>query len=178
MSNGMAPEAKIIFYDAGVVSAPGAIDVDLDYFLSVPYHNGARVSSNSWGGYIKGSYSDYCAFIDEYLVDNDEMLVLWAAGNYGQASGYESIIDAGTAKNVVTVGSLSNRYTASDELISESTVSFFSSIGPTGDGRLGIDITTPGNYIMSTFSTNSSTQELVKVITLSVFFKCNILVQC
>lgn len=87
-------------------------------------------------------------------------LVVAAAGNQGQAmfqdtngiasQGFRivNITDPGNAENVITVGA-----THRDRAHTYG-VSYFSSKGPTGDGRVKPDIVAPGEKIISTFTDN------------------------
>jgi serine protease AprX len=95
----------------------------------------------------------------ERLVGNG-VVVVAAAGNNGMAryvtgdgnfeDGYRtvSITDPGNAPSVITVGAThrSSPHTYG--------VSFFSSRGPTGDGRLKPDLVAPGEKVMSTVPDN------------------------
>lgn len=91
----------------------------------------------------------------ERLVDSG-VVVVAAAGNRGFQNfqtkegfyeGYAafSITDPGNAEGVITVGSTHGNWPHTYG------VSFFSSRGPTGDGRLKPDLVAPGERIMSTF---------------------------
>jgi serine protease AprX len=94
----------------------------------------------------------------ERLVDSG-VVVVAAAGNYGYQSfatrdgpydGYAlgSITDPGNADGVITVGSTHRTSPHTNG------VSFFSSRGPTGDGRLKPDLVAPGERIRSTIGAN------------------------
>tara|TARA_B100001559_G_C16498024_1_gene621847 strand:- start:415 stop:3663 length:3249 start_codon:yes stop_codon:yes gene_type:complete len=68
------------------------------------------------------------------------MTVLFAAGN-DRDSG---VSPPGTAKNVITIGGHKNRYSgAPDEMY------YWSSRGPTDDGRIKPDLVAPGDYVRS-----------------------------
>src|SRR6185312_8111188 len=88
------------------------------------------------------------------------VVVVAAAGNHGYKSfqtaegsyeGYAafSITDPGNAENVLTVGATHRFWPHTYG------VSFFSSRGPTGDGRLKPDLVAPGERIKSTFPNNN-----------------------
>jgi subtilisin family serine protease len=87
------------------------------------------------------------------------VVVVAAAGNHGYKSfqtadgSYDSyaafsITDPGNAENILTVGATHRFWPHTYG------VSFFSSRGPTGDGRLKPDLVAPGERIHSTFSNN------------------------
>ena len=89
----------------------------------------------------------------ERLVENG-VVVVAAAGNFGyhsyetQDGGYEgytafSITDPGNAEEVITVGATHRFWPHTYG------VSFFSSRGPTGDGRLKPDLVAPGERVQS-----------------------------
>ena len=96
----------------------------------------------------------------ERLVGNG-IVVVAAAGNSGRAryvtpTGYPdegfrtvSITDPGNAESVITVGSTHRRDAHTYG------VSYFSSRGPTGDGRLKPDLVAPGEKIQSTVPGNA-----------------------
>lgn len=88
------------------------------------------------------------------------VVVVAAAGNHGYKSfqtadgSYDSyaafsITDPGNAENVLTVGATHRFWPHTYG------VSFFSSRGPTGDGRLKPDLVAPGERIKSTFPDNN-----------------------
>jgi hypothetical protein len=94
----------------------------------------------------------------EKLIANG-VVVVAAAGNYGYhtyhtlAGAYEgyaafSITDPGNADGVITVGSTHRSWPHTYG------VSFFSSRGPTGDGRLKPDLVAPGERIQSSLPHN------------------------
>jgi subtilisin family serine protease len=147
------------------------------------YGDGARVHSNSWGGaQTFGTYDNYAQQVDEWMFNNPDMLILFAAGNSGADLDKDGRIDPntmsspGTAKNVLTVGASKNKTAtggiqvpisklraAKDEWSAEPIYSsslsdndgglaMFSSRGPTSDGRTKPDIVAPGTNILSTRS--------------------------
>jgi serine protease AprX len=94
----------------------------------------------------------------ERLVESG-VVVVAAAGNHGYKSfqtkegafdGYAafSITDPGNADGVITVGATHRNWPHTYG------ISFFSSRGPTGDGRLKPDLVAPGERIRSTFPGN------------------------
>lgn len=102
---------------------------------------GARIHSNSWGwpGY-GGYYHDDCAEVDQFTLDKQDYLIVYAAGNEGASP--DVIRPPGVAKNVVTVGATGPGMSAQDMMS-------FSSHGPTDDGRIKPDVTICGGSIFS-----------------------------
>lgn len=155
------------------------------------YEKGARIHSNSWGAANNlGAYDTYAFQVDEYIFANQDMLILFAAGNSGADKDKDGRIDPGsvsspgTAKNALTVGASENLVFAgglqkkvSDfrqakeewpaEPIWSSKVSdnaqglaMFSSRGPTSDGRLKPEIVAPGTNILSVRSQDPKAEPL------------------
>ena len=144
---GIAPEADLYFQameddDSGALYSYG-----INSMLNSAYNAGARIHTNSWGSQSGfGGYStqsedadDRTSTWDQYW-SYDGMTVLFAAGNERD----DGISSPGTAKNVVTVGGHKNRYSgAPDEMY------YWSSRGPTDDGRIKPDVVAPGDYVRS-----------------------------
>ena len=146
---GVAPEAELYMQamedeDTGALSSPGVYSL-----LNSAYSSGgARIHTNSWGGWNSGGdyttqsedADDRTSTWDQYW-SYDGMTVLFAAGNERD----DGISPPGTAKNVITVGAHVNRYssTAEDEMY------YWSSRGPTDDGRIKPDIVAAGDYVRS-----------------------------
>ena len=139
--DGMAPHAQILFMDIGN-DATGCLTGD----SSPNMHRTARaagsfISSNSYGSSFANSpnYNARDASIDQVLWEQEDYLILFAAGNAGPNG--PSINHPAHAKNVVTVGATARGDTT--------TLASFSSRGPTADGRRKPDIVAPGAGIVS-----------------------------
>ena len=146
---GIAPQAELYMQameddDSGTLSGPGVYSL-----LNSAYSSGgARIHTNSWGSWnAGGDYStqsedadDRTSTWDQYW-SYDGMTVLFAAGNERD----DGVSPPGTAKNVITVGAHVNRYSsdAANEMY------YWSSRGPTDDGRIKPDIVAAGDYIRS-----------------------------
>jgi len=146
---GIAPEAELYMQameddDSGALSGPGVYSL-----LNSAYSSGgARIHTNSWGSWNSGGdyttqsedADDRTSTWDQYW-SYDGMTVLFAAGNERD----DGISPPGTAKNVITVGAHVNRYSSSaaDEMY------YWSSRGPTDDGRIKPDIVAAGDYVRS-----------------------------
>ncbi|MDX2032352.1 MAG: S8 family serine peptidase, partial [Blastocatellia bacterium] len=166
---GVAPFVRVgssVIFDGtgsifGDYTYPNFIDLE-----SEAYHDGARISSNSWGATNAGEYTfDSQAY--DYLVrdaqpengpftaaGNQEMVIVFAAGNAGPSA--QTVGAPSTAKNVITVGASENVLafggpdrctTADSEADSADDMSIFSSRGPTIDGRHKPDLVAPGTHI-------------------------------
>lgn len=127
------------------------------------YHaRGARISANSWGADVYGSYDSQSQEYDALtrdaragLAGNQGMLFVFAAGNEGPNSG--SIGSPGSAKNVITVGASETSNPAAvigsgcgddgSDGNDARDMSSFSSRGPCDDGRMKPDIVAPGTFI-------------------------------
>ena len=153
-TNGMAPEAKIAFFDIGdsdgqLWTAPSVTDI-----FQVAYNVGARVHSNSWGAENDECDAE-CVEVDKYQYDNPNFLTIFAAGNEG-GSGLSTLNTPNLAKNTLTVGAATTRMDPDDVEVAESTIAYFSSLGPTIDERYYVDITAPGDYVMSAMAGDES----------------------
>ncbi len=135
--DGMAPQAQILFQDlgndsSGCLSGAGGVPM-----WSQALAAGVRIHSNSYGSRYVGQYQAREAALDEFLWRNEDMLLVFAAGNEGSGG----ISHPGHAKHPLTVGAL---------LHGNSTVpAGFSSLGPTSDGRIKPDLAAPGSLISS-----------------------------
>ncbi len=136
--------------------------------LQPAYQAGARLTSNSWGGSGDGAYTADSQAYDALTRDalpavtgNQEMLHIFAAGNRGP---YATTISApGTAKNVLTVGATENPRAQGvvDGCVvsdgdSADDVIWFSSRGPTADGRAKPDVVAPGTHVQGAASRDSA----------------------
>lgn len=108
--NGIAYDSKLAFLDIGDMNEGIHIPDSLynDYF---PFfqQNGARISSHSWTcsegststAYAEcNKYNSYSIDVDNFAYDNDEHLIVFAAGNSG-AQGSFSVKAPSTAKNSI-----------------------------------------------------------------------------
>jgi len=170
--NGMVATAKISFYDIGdsktaALKLPDDIDRDL---FQVQYASGARIFSNSWGTPKSPQYTGRCTNVDNFMFENQDALVLFAAGNDGDigTKGIKTIGAPGGAKNVLTVGatlSANEVFKAFPSSVpggvtdsfSQSKLAYFSSQGPTLDGRIKPEILAPGWWTTSAAATPGAT---------------------
>jgi hypothetical protein len=142
------------------------------------YAAGARVYSNSWGnvlpnGMTPGQFAAYDAYtqgVDHYIAEHDDFLVIFAASNDGQTSQLANVPPPAIGKNLLSVGAVSDGlaswqaqstiwaaapqwaaffFNATEAYWGSDAVAFFSSVGPTGDGRFKPDVCAPGHSIRS-----------------------------
>lgn len=164
---GVAPFALI--GSSKIFQSNGAFDLIDPYttLVSDAYRDGARVMSNSWGE-ASNTYSIDSQEYDLRVRDaapgetgNQEVTILFAAGNTGSV---RFIGAPGTAKNVICVAAGENsRKDGTDGCNVKDTdadnamdIAFFSSGGPTSDGRMKPDITAPGTHITGAASQSPS----------------------
>jgi len=94
--------------------------------------------------------------VDEFMSTHPDALIIFAAGNQGENGEY-SVVTPATAKNCLTVGASYNLIDSSSLQLEGNInyVAFFSSIGPTNDGRIKPDVMAPGYYISSALNGNT-----------------------
>ncbi|QLC49418.1 PGF-pre-PGF domain-containing protein [Methanolobus zinderi] len=176
---GMAPEASLVFLEFlnsnGTLSVPYYINQSV---FQPAYDLGAKMHSNSWG--YTGEYGNYTIFskqVDQFMWENPDMLILFAAGNYGVDQDDDGIVDQNsiqdpaTAKNCIAVGSSENNRSSFINTWGDSYgfpidvdkradniegIAATSSRGPTTDGRIKPDLIAPGTYIVSVKSSQAS----------------------
>lgn len=150
---GMAPGAKVAFFDIGMNNAQQelVLPLDLGAELFPPAQKaGAKIHSNSWGGGFL--FDGFCIETDEYLYKNDDMLIFFAAGNSG-SQGMETVLSPSLSKNSVAVGCTYNGHVSSYNI---DYIAPFSSHGPTMEGRIKPDIVAPGYSIQSAKSSSEN----------------------
>ncbi|UGV41649.1 PKD domain-containing protein [Methanococcoides orientis] len=182
---GMAPEARLVFQaveDAD--ESLGGIPANLSYLFQQAYDLNARIHTNSWGAPLDGEYTVDSRNVDLFAWEHPDMLILFSAGNNGEDSDSDGIVDPdsigspATAKNCLTVGasennrvSITNTYGGSwpldfpvgpiysDKMADNiEGLAAFSSRGPTDDGRIKPDVVAPGTFVISTNSSVATGQ--------------------
>ncbi|MCA9978684.1 MAG: S8 family serine peptidase, partial [Anaerolineales bacterium] len=131
IGRGIAPGAQLVFqstedYTTVIGAFCGLFGITNGYYLlGLPdplgplfqqaYNDGARIHSNSWGAGVAGEYTTNSRDVDAFMWDNEDILLVFAAGNDGEDVNLpnnagdgevdpDSIGAPGTAKNVLTVG--------------------------------------------------------------------------
>jgi len=145
MYDGVAPNAKLSFSDFGKPGT-GLCIPNTNQLYGPGYAAGARVHSNSWGSYFSGNGYYAGQPTDAYLYATQSMAIFFAAGNAGSnGNGDRTITIDASAKNVIAVGSSETTLGSTDI----DYVAFYSSKGPTYDGRFKPDLVFPGDGLMS-----------------------------
>ncbi len=160
---GVAPFVRLgssVVFDPSYFTAP-----DYEDLQSRAYAAGMRISSNSWGASTSAYTSDaqrYDALVRDAqptgsavpAAGNQQMVIVFAAGNDGPYTG--SVGSPATAKNVIAVGAAEGvqAFNGADGCgvgdsgaNSAMDVIYFSSRGPTADGRIRPDLMAPGTHI-------------------------------
>ncbi len=162
---GMAYGAQIAVFDFGYSDTEHDFVSLQDIYINMlkPFYDtgSVRVETNSWGS-LNTAYTSLDRDFDSFVYNHPDMLVIAAAGNCQnvqsddftcdgilQDSG-STVLAPAHAKNVIGVGATVNAVDG-NELDSSlySTVAFFSSQGPTPDGRIKPDVVAPGYPIRS-----------------------------
>ncbi|CAM9611967.1 unnamed protein product, partial [Hapterophycus canaliculatus] len=126
---------------------------------------GCKIHSNSYGVDKRCELSSVDLLYDDFMYNNPENLLVFAAGNEGWFTDRDGLCTTnspGIAKNVLAVGSTSSgetrltstslegtTYDSDEELGDINTISAFSSYGPTQDGRIKPEVVAPGDMIYS-----------------------------
>ncbi len=139
---------------------------DFTQLESRAYHDDARISNNSWGySGADGVYGMASQEFDALVRDaqpegssyatpgNQEMVIVFAAGDSTNSG---SVLEPGTAKNVITVGGADNVQpfggadrcgVGDNEAESANDMASFSSRGPCADGRRKPDLVAPCTHV-------------------------------
>lgn len=164
LGQGIAPQARVfatkVFRKDDSYDGAGR---SYESLVKPAYAAGARISSNSWGGYANGDYTVDDQDFDRLVRDANPnlagfqpMTFCFSAGNDGVKIGpKKSISSPATAKNVISVGATENSDKGeldrsgigplqADDLRD---VADFSSRGPTSDGRFAPLVVAPGTHI-------------------------------
>ena len=161
---GVCPFVRVgssVIFDPDTFTNP-----NYENLMSQAYNNGARISNNSWGSPGYHVYDTDAQAYDALVRDaqpagsthpvagNQEMVIVFAAGNDGPTSG--TVESPGTAKNVITVGAAENVQpfggadgcaTPDSQADSANDIVSFSSRGPCSDGRHKPELVAPGTHI-------------------------------
>ena len=160
-ARGMATNVFVVSYDwnsdyAEMTSAGAA---------TATQSNKVPISNHSYG-YDAGTsdmgvYNDEAVTVDSLLVGLPYYLPFWAAGNEQDLltakDGYQSITYVGLAKNLITIGAVNDAVSGTNRSLGGASIAYFSSLGPSDDGRIKPDIVANGIDLYSTIDTSDKT---------------------
>ena len=160
---GVAPFVKLgstVIFDPRNYTFP-----DLKNVEARAYQDGARISSNSWGSPVNGSYTIDAQAYDALVRDaqpvgsaapqagNQEQVIVFSAGNsatsgsIGSPGSAKNVITVGAAESVNAIGGADGCNVGDDQANNANDIANFSSRGPTQDGRRKPDLVAPGTHI-------------------------------
>lgn len=112
---GTAPKAKLVFQS--LMDGNGrltGLPIHLGDLFDQAYRLGVRIHNNSWGAATNSRYTINSVEVDEYVDQNRDMLIVFAAGNEGSSKNnlnadvgfvdWLSIGSPASSKNALTVG--------------------------------------------------------------------------
>jgi serine protease AprX len=159
---GMAPGATI-FFQSLLDDNEQLCDLKLQLpaLLLEAYTHDARIMNISWGSATESYYTFDSAVIDQFVYDNQEMLVVISAGNEAAnrkdingnpLPGFGTVGSPATTKNGLTVGASNSKRNNGDA----ESMAVFSSRGPCRpERRIKPDIVAPGTNILSAKSSEA-----------------------
>lgn len=175
--NGLAVGAKLAFYDIGKLEATSlSTPSDIGSIFTTLKTAGAYIHTNSWGSGsssgtpIYSSYGSLAQQADRWMWSNLDSLLIFSNGNSGTENSYiKNTVNPATFKNGLSVGASGNDHKSwlglgereggvsySDDYDPEA-LAYFSSRGPTLDGRIKPDIVAPGWWVTSVEGTAYTT---------------------
>ena len=99
----MAPQAQILFQDLGDDIGGCLTGEGGGPMWAQAKAVGAFIHSNSYGGSFTGNYNVQDFAVDDFLWRNEDMLLVFAAGNAGGQPGDQRVFHFGHAKHGLTV---------------------------------------------------------------------------
>jgi hypothetical protein len=157
--SGMAPGAEIHSYgftfdSSGLFLFTNPGDLEEDYFFALQEHDvvlannsiGMNIENRGFPCTLQGDYGVLSSLLDAIVRGSlgQPLPILWAGGNErigprcnvpGLPAGYARVPPPATAKNPIAVGAVNSN---------NDSMTFFSSWGPTDDGRMKPDVCAPG----------------------------------
>ncbi|KAF4957095.1 hypothetical protein FGADI_3314 [Fusarium gaditjirri] len=175
---GTAPGASLVITQLADNKDKGRLRAsDANGVFKDAYNAGARVFNESWGSLPMKNGKPYgydkAKWIDEYIVNQPNAMVCWAAGNDGRKRNKAQRIGAeASAKNTLTVGAChssrlddgSGTYAETGSPGDAGTIWEGSSVGFVFDSeRIKPDVVAPGHLILSARSRSLSGEDLKDV---------------
>lgn len=150
VADGIAKGAKLAFFDLGH-SESGNMDLPSDIYtlLNPGFRAGARIHSASWGD-SANFYTTVDHELDVIMYQNPEFLFVAAAGNAGFFNRLNTVGTPAINKNGIAVGATNNDQPhVYEDMEGSDYLAWFSSRGPTSDGRIVPHVLAPGHYVQS-----------------------------
>ncbi|MDA8591748.1 S8 family serine peptidase [Flavobacteriaceae bacterium] len=167
-ARGMAPKSTILAYsNSGDTSE--TVEAHIDYNMLISNHSyGVYIldenNEQQLDDWVMGSYTSSAANWDEIHFNTPYYLRVASAGNSGTtnyenglAPGLDKLTYDKNSKNSLIVASANITFNASGRQIIGANISYFSSQGPTDDGRIKPDITGRGQAVFSTSNNSTNT---------------------
>jgi hypothetical protein len=117
------------------------------YYLMVRSAGNDRVDNPAPGSSIK---------LDDWSPSEPYNPLIHPPGDGARKGGYDTLSEGATGKNILSVGAVENAVTSGQRDLSKAVMTYFSSWGPTDDGRIKPDIVASGVAIYTTTSTSST----------------------
>ncbi|MGB7055883.1 MAG: S8 family serine peptidase [bacterium] len=142
--DGVAINSRLYFCDGGGSLGCVYLPSNLYTLFAMPYAGNAagsvKIMSNSWGNPVNGQYTSEAMAVDLFVYFNQDFLLCFSNGNNGPSA--MTVGSPATAKNCISVGGSRN----SGQL---NQIYYYSSRGPTQDGRRKPTLITPGQTVTS-----------------------------
>ncbi len=153
--DGMAPKARLVFTDGANGSYGIYTPTDMNTLFDFAQDCGAYIHSNSYGSSSPNYYNTDAQQLDEFMWNNPNFLIFFAAGNDNSSPGVARVATYNTAKSMVSVGATESGFGSGSTSYSNPGTSTnsdpenmaeFSSHGPTDEGLLKPNVSVPGGW--------------------------------
>jgi subtilisin family serine protease len=145
-NDGVAMNSRLFVCDGGGSLGSVYIPSNLYNLFIIPYTGNAagsvKIMSNSWGNSVNGVYTSEAMAVDFFVYLYRDFLLCFSNGNDGP--GAMTVGSPATAKNCISVGGCRNGNQLNQ-------IYYYSSRGPTQDGRIKPTIITPGQTVYSVY---------------------------
>jgi len=167
-ARGMAPKSTILAYSNSADTSE-TVEAHITYNMLISNHSyGVYIldenNEQQLDDWVMGSYTSSAANWDEIHFNTPYYLRVASAGNSGTtnyenglAPGLDKLTYDKNSKNSLIVASANITFNASGRQIIGANISYFSSQGPTDDGRIKPDITGRGQAVFSTSNNSTNT---------------------
>ncbi|CAM9558533.1 unnamed protein product, partial [Hapterophycus canaliculatus] len=140
-ASGVAPDAKLAFFDIGSVEEGLVIPDDIGDMWDAQYAAGARIMSNSWSLVTMTEPTTRDVQLDEWVHAHPDTLVVFGAGNNGYEDGGfnpGSVQSPATGKTSMTVGVSNSGPGRAYAYYSDASSNFDGVLWPSEDGMFQV----------------------------------------